>query len=110
MELTKVKGEPKTGQQLAYYYAVINPAVMKAMKEEGNEHYVVKVGGRFKELPLTEEVVDYMLKESCCLPEKSKANISKEEAMEFIDRCIRWAARYLGCVIPEPDINWKENK
>jgi hypothetical protein len=110
LELTKVKGEPKTNQQLAYYYAVIIPAVFDAMKEAGNENYVVKIGSKFKELPLTEDVVDYLLKQACQLPEKSKASISKIEAIEFIDRCIRWAARYLGCVIPEPNTNWKENK
>lgn len=101
--ITKRKGPPKTLEQLSYYYAVIIPTVYNQMVEDGHERFVVKVGAKFKEIPLTTDVVDLVLKESCAFDEKSKAKMSKEECSAFIDRCIRWAARWLSCVIPPPE-------
>lgn len=106
LTINKRKGEPKTLEQLAYLYAVIIPTVYQQLIDDGNETFVVKIGKKFKEVPLTKDVVDLMLKESCAFEEKSKAKMTKEQCSEFIDRCIRWAARYLHCVIPPPD---KEN-
>lgn len=103
LTLTKRKGPPKTLEQLAYYYAVIIPTVYNQMVEDGHERFVVNIGGKFKEIPLTKDVVDLLLKEACAFDEKSKAKMSKEECSAFIDRTIRWAARWLSCVIPPPD-------
>lgn len=103
LTITKRKGEPKTIPQLAYYFAVIIPTVYQQLIDDGNERFVIKIGNRFREVPLTKDVVDLMLKEACAFEEKSKAKMSKEECSAFIDRCIRWAARWLGCVIPEPE-------
>ena len=103
LTITKRKGPPKTLEQLAYYYAVIIPTVYNQMVEDGHERFVVKVGGKVKEIPLTKDVVDLLLKEACAFEEKSKAKMSKEECSAFIDRCIRWAARWLSCVIPPPE-------
>lgn len=106
LELHKRKGPPKTLEQLGYYFAVIIPTVKQAMVEHGNDYFVVKVGDKFKELPINDEVVDQLLKEACAKFDGkivNKADMTKEQASEFIDRCIRWAARYLGCVIPEPE-------
>lgn len=103
LTFTKRKGAPKTLEQLGYYYAVIIPTVYNQMVEDGHERFVVKVGAKFKEIPLTTDVVDLLLKESCAFDEKSKAKMSKEECSQFIDRCIRWAARWLSCVIPPPE-------
>jgi hypothetical protein len=97
---------PKTLAQLAYYYAVIIPAALKQMKADGNDTYTVQIGERTKELPLNEDVVDMILKQACLV--KSKARMSQEEASEFLDRCIKWCARYLGCVIPPADKDWKD--
>jgi len=97
---------PKTLAQLAYYYAVIVPTALAQMRADGNDTYVVKIGDREKELPIDEDVVDTILKQACLV--KSKAQMSKDEASEFIDKCIMWCARYLGCVIPNPDKNWKD--
>jgi hypothetical protein len=98
---------PKTLQQLAYYYAVVVPTVRKTMIEHGNDSIVVSIGKAFKELPLTIETVDAILKEVWAKTKgvdvKSKARMSIKEASELIDISIMWAARYLGCVIPPPD-------
>lgn len=105
--LHKQKGSPKTLEQLGYYYAVIVPTAFKQMVEDGNEKMVIKVGGKFKEVPITEDVVDLLLKEACAKLDGKKVtlkrNMSKQECSEFIDRVIRWCARWLHCVIPEPD-------
>lgn len=106
--LHKAKGPPKTLEQLAYYYAVVVPTAFKQMKEDGNTTIVVNTGNkRFKELPLTEEIVDQLLKEACAKFDGKdvtlKRNMSKQECMEFLDKAIRWCARYLHCVIPPPD-------
>ncbi len=105
-KLYKLKGEPKTLPQLAYYYAVIIPTVFKQMTDDGNDTFTVNIAGRNKEIPLTMDVVNDILKLSCAKFDgknvTNKADMTKEEASEFITDCIRWAARYLHCVIPEP--------
>lgn len=107
LTLTKTV-HPKTLAQLAYYYAVIIPTALNQMKADGNDTYVVKIGDKEKELPIDEDVVDTILKQACLV--KSKGRMSMEEASEFIERCIRWCARYLGCVIAPPDKNWKSHE
>lgn len=106
LELHKAKGPPKTLEQLAYYYAVIIPTAYKQMVEDGNDSIIVKIGGGFIEVPLTEEVVDRLLKEQCAKFDgkkvTNKADMTIEQASEFIDKCIRWCAEKLHCVIPEP--------
>jgi hypothetical protein len=99
---------PKTLAQLAYYYAVIIPSALKQMKADGNDTYIVKIVDREKKLPIDEDVVDTILKQACLV--KSKSRMSMEEASEFIDKCIMWCARYLGCVIPDPDPNWRSHE
>ena len=104
LTLTKTS-HPKTLAQLAYYYAVIIPTALRQMREDGNDTYAVTIGDKTKELPIDEDVVDTILKQACMV--KGKGRMSMEEASEFIDRCIMWCARYLGCAIPDPDKNWK---
>ena len=106
MTMTKTV-HPKTLAQLSYYYAVIVPSALAQMKADGNDTYVVKIGDKEKELPIDEDVVDTILKQACLV--KSKARMNMEEASEFIDTCIMWCARYLRCVIPNPDKNWKQS-
>ena len=101
--LNKAKGPSKTNEQLGYYFAVIIPTVYQQLKDDGNETFVVKIGPNFKEVPLTKDIVDLLLKEACAFPDnKSKAKMSMEDCSEFIDKCIWWSARWLGCVIPPP--------
>ncbi len=104
--LHKAKGALKTNEQLGYFHAVVVPTVFKQMVDDGNDTVMFNIGGRIKELPLTEDMVVEMLKEiwakSKGVKVKSKADMTIEEASELIDISIEWAARYLGCSIPEP--------
>lgn len=98
----KTKGSPKTMEQLGYYYAVVVPTVFKQMVEDGNDKIVINIGVKRKDVPLTPDVVDLLLKEACAKGEKLKRNMTMGECSDFISTCILWAARYMGCVIPEP--------
>ena len=106
LELHKAKGPPKTLQQLGYYYAVVLPCAYRGMLEAGNDTMVINIGERQKEVPITQDVVDDMLKQIWATYKgvnvKSKADFSIDEASELIDISIRWCARYLGVVIPPP--------
>lgn len=104
--LHKVKGSPKTLEQLGYFHAVIVPTIHKQMIEDGNRTVKFELNGKVKEIPLTEDMVVVMMKEVWAknkgVKVKSKADMTKAEASELIDISIEWAARYLGCSIPEP--------
>lgn len=105
--LRKAKGSPKTLEQLGYFHAVVVPTVFKQMVEDGNDTVSFDIGGRIKELPLTEDMVVEILKEvwakSKDVKVKSKADMTITEASELISISIEWAARYLHCSIPEPE-------
>jgi len=107
---------PKTNQQLGYFHAVIVPTAFRQMIADGNRSIMVHINDKFKELPLTEEVVVQMLKQVWATNTgrdvKSKADMTIEECSELIDISIQWCAQYLGCVIPPPEktltADWKE--
>lgn len=105
--LHKVKGSPKTLEQLGYFHAVVVPTAFKQMVEDGNDTVIFEMEGRKKELRLTEDMVVEMLKEiwakSKGVKVKSKADMTKTEASELISISIEWCARYLHCSIPEPN-------
>ena len=105
--LHKVKGSSKTLEQLGYFHAVVVPTAHKQMIADGNRTVKFEIGGRVKELPLTEDMVVVMLKEiwakSKGVKVKSKADMTILEASELIEISIEWAAQYLHCSIPEPD-------
>lgn len=107
LELRKTKGSPKTLEQLGYFHAVVVPTIFKQMVEDGNDTVKFEMDGKVKELSLTEDMVVEMLKEiwakSKGVKVKSKADMSKLEASELISISIEWAARYLHCLIPEPN-------
>ena len=104
--LHKVRGSPKTLEQLGYFHAVVVPTILKQMVENGNRTVKFELNGKVKEIPLTGDMVVAMMKEvwakSKGVKVKSKADMTKAEASELIDISIEWAARYLGCSIPEP--------
>ena len=97
----------KTNEQLGYYFGVVVPTAFRQMISDGNRSIMVHINDKFKELPLTEEVVDSMFKkiwaDSKGCKVKSKADMSIEECSELIDISIMWAERYLGCHIPPPE-------
>ena len=104
--LHKVKGSPKTPEQLGYFHAVIIPTAHKQMIADGNRTVKFELNGRVKELPLTEDMVVEILKEVWAketgVKVKSKADMTIAEASKLIDISIEWCARYLHCSIPEP--------
>ena len=110
IEIYKNQGPMKTNEQLGYFHAVVVPAAMRQIIEDGNESIVVKIGKgssqHFKEVPITEDNVVNILKgvwaKTKGVKIKSKADMTKEECSELIDISIRWCARYLHCVIPPP--------
>lgn len=103
--LHKVK-KMKSNEQLGYFHAVVVPTIHKQMIEDGNRTVKFELNGKVKEIPLTEDMVVVMMKEVWAkktgVKVKSKADMTKAEASELIDISIEWAARYLGCSIPEP--------
>jgi len=105
--LHKVKGSPKTLEQLGYFHAVIVPTAHKQMIADGNRTVIFEIDGRKKEIPLTEDMVIEILKgvwaKTKGVAVKSKADMTKLEASELIEISIEWCARYLHCVIPEPE-------
>lgn len=105
--INKVKGSSKTLEQLGYFHAVVVPTAHKQMIAEGNRTVKFEVGGRVKELPLTEDMVVVMLKEvwakTTGVKIKSKRDMTIGEASELISISIEWCARYLHCSIPEPE-------
>lgn len=105
MELSRTVPS-KTNEQLGYFHAVVVPVVYKQMINDGNDNINFMVHDKLKTIPMTEDTVVQLLKQvwanskGCEI--KSKADMTIEEASELIDISILWAARYLGCVIPEP--------
>lgn len=101
---------PKTLPQLAYYYGVILPAINAGMREQGNSDITINTLGVVVQLPLTDQNIDtYILKPRFARQEDGKhidkADMTIEQASEFIDACVCWAAQYLGCVIPASEDN-----
>lgn len=105
--LHKIKGSPKTLEQLGYFHAVVVPTAYKQMVEDGNDTVKFEMDGKVKELRLTEDMVVEMLKEiwakSKGVKVKSKADMTKSEASELISISIEWCARYLHCSIPDAE-------
>lgn len=105
--LHKVKGSPKTLEQLGYFHAVVVPTAHKQMIADGNRTVIFEIDGRRKKLPLTEDMVIEILKgvwaKTKDVKVKSKADMTKLEASELIEISIEWCARYLHCSIPEPN-------
>ena len=105
MELSRASPS-KTNEQLGYFHAVVVPVVYKQMIDDGNDNINFMVHDKLKTIPMTEDTVVQLLKQvwanSKGCEVKSKADMNIEEASELIDISILWAARYLGCVIPEP--------
>jgi len=108
----------KTLEQLGYYYAVILPTIHQQMLDDGIDVYGV---------PITQEMADKVVKAYCAridddsnivpvpyepqdwyewekatknMKRFKKRNMTKMQAMVFIDNAIRWANHKLNCDIP----------
>lgn len=109
----KVVRKPKTPEQLGYYYTGVLPTVHQQLVADG--HTMDVLGA---ELPIDEETADKVLKYYCSRIATNgtvllykdnpkgeilkKRDMTKHQAMLFIDNCIFWAKEVLKCNIPEP--------
>jgi hypothetical protein len=88
--------EPKTQNQLGYYYGVCLPLIRSFLIENG--HDVMGV-------PATIEYTDYIVKHFCARLDGKKItlkrNMSKDKASQFITNVIQWAGT-LSVYIPPP--------
>ena len=101
----------KTIPQMAYYYAVILPTVLREMEQQGHDSITIVSDGEIVNLPLTSENIDlYILKPRCARVRDgqliTKTFMTIEEASMFIENCLLWAAESLGCVIPDANPEW----
>jgi hypothetical protein len=112
MELHKSQGAPKTIEQQGYYYGVVIPHTLKALKEMGNDDVVLSIGKGFKHIPLMKDNVDMLLKSIWSRETnseiKSKSEFSLEEYSELIDISIMWVAKWLNYSIPPPNKDWRK--
>ena len=116
----KVVRQPKTPEQLGYYYTAILPTIHRQLVDDGHTMTVCNA-----ELLIDEKTADKVIKHYCSrvanngtvllykdYPKGSilkKRDMTKQQAMMFLDNCIFWAKEVLHCVIPEPDTNWRKN-
>ena len=118
MKMSKTKLTEKTREQLGYFHGIIVPTVFRQIIDFAGEGKTVDgkkrfptigfmVKDKFKEIPMTEDVVVNLLKQVWATAKgcevKSKADMTLEECSELIDISIQWAERYLGCQIPPPE-------
>lgn len=99
LRFVRRRGTPKTLEQLGYYYAVILPTIHMQLMADGYEVMGVAIN---------EQLADDIIKHYCARVREGettvidKRNMTKLEAMLFLDNVIRWAATTLQCVIPLP--------
>lgn len=117
LELSKTTC-PKTNEQLGYFHSIVVKTVFNQIKEFAGEGKHINgkkrfptigfmVKDKFKEIPMTEDVVVNLLKQVWATTKgcevKSKADMTIEECSDLIDISIQWAEKYLGCRIPPPE-------
>lgn len=109
----KVVRQPKTLEQLGYYYTAVLPTVRHQLVEDG--HTMTFMG---TEIPIDKDETDKIIKHFCSrlAPDGSvrlyqenprgeileKRHMTKMQAMMFLNNCIFWAKETLGCEIPPP--------
>lgn len=110
----KVVRKPKTQEQLGYYYAAILPTIHQQLVEDGYSMNVMEA-----EIPIDINEADKIIKHFCSRlsPNKkevllkeenpkglilNKRDMTKYQAMMFLNNCIFWAKDKLNCSIPEP--------
>lgn len=91
--------KPKTLPQMGYYYAVVLPVILNGMLDLGWT-YTITVQGTNMDFPMTQEMADLWLKNAFAKG-KNKADMSCEEATDFIDQCINSGPNF-NVNIPSP--------
>lgn len=104
----KLKNPNKTLPQLGYWYSVVIPNVLDGLVDAGYDSlFVSEVRGFDVAVEITAEDVDKLLKvlyrtHAGLEAVPAKRRMTKEDMSNMIDFTLKWAAEYLGIVIPEP--------
>jgi len=108
MELQPRRHE-KTLRQLGYWYGVILPLAVDALREAGyDDLYYSKVAGLEIGVKTSAETVDILFKTLFAASRQLaevplKRAMSDDEMGELIDFAAMWLAKNLGAVVPEPE-------
>ena len=98
-----------TDKQRAYLFGVVYPLILLGLKEQGNDDYQTTDDVHL----LMKLLVGYYTKTKVKTSKGEKKGIVlksissikgvKYETWEYSEACVKWAAEYLGVVIPDPD-------
>ena len=106
------QSQPKSKEQLGYYYAVILPAALDAFKDRGEVSLTLTIGEHKPvEVPLTKSTVDAFLKlrySEFIGGYKDKGEMSMAECAAFEDFCILWLAHWMDYHVPPADPCWRQ--
>lgn len=99
----KKANDDKTNQQLAYYWGVILPTILKQLYADGYtkaDYTIYRLHTELKTMFFYDENILEKKEISIRVP-KSLAEASKDSVKEYIDNIIIWASSN-GIIIPEP--------
>ena len=104
--LFKKEGNPKSRQQLGYYYGAILPHAIQAFKDNQDFSLSVEFKGKRMEMELTLDNTDYFLKMAYARTEGKyvdKRDMDMSACAAYEDFCIKWIAQWLDYQIPPAD-------
>jgi hypothetical protein len=97
LRFTRRRGKAKTLAQLGYYWVAILPTIHTQLVADGHE---------IMGIAINQDMAHDIVKHFCAKVRDGEyvtmSDMSKMEAMEFMDNAMRWAAKVLRVVIPEP--------
>lgn len=110
----EIAKEPKSPEQLGYYYRVVLPVVKKALIDQGYADYPFDIPHAIdtgqadtllkyfcaREDP-ERNIVIYDAKNHPDYPVRRKRDMNKRQLSQFTDNAIQWANVVLRCRIPE---------
>lgn len=107
--LTSKDFRKRSLQQNAYYWAVVVPMVRRGLFDAGfdeaiNDEIAHEV---IKRVHLKKEIVSKQTGDMIEIP-GSTTKLSIPEFNDFLEKVCRWAAEYLGVVIPSPNEEYVE--
>lgn len=101
----EVREETRSLAQNAYLWAVCYATIVRFMREHhGRDYSDEAIHETLKELFLPSRVEQMKSREVRIY--RSTTKLTKREFGEYVEHVQRWAAEF-GCVIPEPDWEWK---
>ncbi len=107
------RGNPKSPEELGYYYGVILPMAFEALKDNGEITVTISAKDKSYCLPLDKNTTDVLLKWRYGKWHgafKDKGDMNMAECAAFMDWCIIWLATHYECHVPPADPNWDSTK